>query len=608
MSKIRVLSDEVANRIAAGEVVERPASIVKELVENAIDAAATEICVSIEQGGKTHIQISDNGHGMSEDDALLSFERHATSKIKSVQDIFKVDSLGFRGEAIPSIASVSTFNMITRTSDSEIATQIIFEGGTLKKINPLAANIGTTITVSKLFANIPARKKFLRTEQVEYKHILNYLHYQSVVHPEISFIFLSNGKEKLNYRATDSVEKRLQAIFGSEFEPAKMISIDKSTEDARISGYLASEDAVPGLADFRYIFINGRFIKDRIILHAIKKAYEPFRMQAVSFQKSTLPRFILFIEVDPLSIDVNVHPAKAEIRFRDASSVHNLVKNSIIKALTAYQEAVLASARQKVQTPTETAVPTAYENNLLLQAERLGGKTKLAEREQAYQPDFFIKTRLPEIPPPPEKPSLPKLNLKPEEDMINPWQLHNSYVLFQVEDGVMVIDQHAAHERIIYEKLLTNIARSDAPRQRLLFPLVIDVPPYISSVITDLINDNLELFDKVGFGIKTFSANSIVIDEIPQELSIWDDGELFKEILRQLQIEWEASENFRDSLAKSVACKAAVKAGKRMQKKEMFSLINQLFACESPYFCPHGRPLMIKISLHELEKRFKRIM
>jgi len=611
MGKIKILSEEVANRIAAGEVIERPASVVRELVENSIDAGATQIIITIEDGGKRLIQVIDNGCGMSEDDALQSFERHATSKIRTITDIFHISSLGFRGEALPSIASVSQLTLITREEGKDIASKVEFNSSRLSDFSKTSSNKGTTVTVRKLFSNVPARKKFLKSNQVEYKHILNYIHYQSILFPNIHFRLISDGKEKLNYPSVQDKEMRMQAIFGSEFLKRNLIKIETGNEQLKLAGYISGlEDESAGFADYRYLFVNNRFIKDKIIFHSIRSAYDPFIKKLRIYQKGKLPPFILFLNVEPSQVDFNVHPAKLEIRFRDPGNVHNFVKTTINNILLQYEEERFKQIKAKLSSTFQTGKTTKFESKIFKKkTDKKRFNQVKKEFQQIYQPDIFKEKTSEDI-------TLesklinqrPDLFVRPEEEMINPWQLHQSYIFVQVEDGLMIIDQHAAHERIIYEKILHRIHGAPAQTQKLLFPIVIDLPPHLKNTIPELISENLKIFNKIGFSIKTFSGNSIVIDEIPIELEDWDGGDIFIEIIKQLEDEFSETEDFRDSISKSVACKAAIKAGKKMSKKEMLALINDLFACEVPYFCPHGRPLIIKMTLNEFEKKFKRIL
>ncbi len=614
MGKIKILSEEVSNRIAAGEVIERPASVVKELVENSLDAGADEITVIIENGGKKLIKVIDNGTGMNEDDALTAFERHATSKIRTVSDIFSIGTLGFRGEALPSIASVCQLILITREKESELATQVEFKSGRLMNVSKVSANSGSSLEIRNLFSNVPARKKFLKTDLVEYKHILQYLHYQSIVHFETSFRLIVNDKEKLNYPATAEQEDRIKLVLGKRFFSSNRMHIDESRSGLHLYGYLSGLEEQDAIYDQHYVFVNGRYIKDRIITHSINSAYEPFIKKFRMFQQGKLPPYILFLEIDPASVDYNVHPAKLEIRFRDAGAVHQFIKNVISQKLLAYEEAKYSEIKRKLK---ETA---AQEDGLGEFDSKLFNRRTDKKRyeevrkdlQDVYQPDIFRGKRVE------DEELLFKMHdesilrnrkdmLPHEEEIVNPWQLHQSYIFVATEDGVLVIDQHAAHERVVYEKLIQRLHGAPAQSQKLIFPIVVELPPFMQITIPQLIEANLAEFEKVGFKIKTFSNNSIVIDEIPVELEQWDGGDIFIEIIRTLEDEMSETKDFRDGMAKSVACKSAIKAGLKMSRKEMLSLINDLFACEVPFFCPHGRPAIIKLTLTEFEKRFKRI-
>ncbi|MDP8220530.1 MAG: DNA mismatch repair endonuclease MutL [Candidatus Stygibacter frigidus] len=614
MSRVKILSEEVSNRIAAGEVIERPASVVKELVENSLDAGADEITVIIENGGKKLIKVIDNGIGMSEDDALTAFERHATSKIRTVSDIFSIATLGFRGEALPSISSVSQMTLITREKDSEIATQVDFKGGKLTNISKVSANPGTSIEIRNLFSNVPARKKFLKTDPVEYKHILQYIHYQSLVHYKTGFIFIVNGKEKLNYPIAGDQDERIRLVLGKKFFSSNRMSIDESRGGMRLHGYISGLEEPEAIYDQHYIFVNGRYIKDRIISHSINSAYEPFIKKFRMFHHGKLPPYILFLDIDPASVDYNVHPAKLEIRFRDSGTVHQFIKTVLSNKLMSYEEAKYSEIKRKLQsTAAQEDGIRDFESRIY---NRKADKRRYEEVRKdlldVYQPDIFKGERRD------DEELLHQMHddsimrnrrdmLPQEEDIVNPWQLHQSYIFVATEDGVLVIDQHAAHERVVFEKLIQRLHGAPAQSQKLLFPIVVELPPFMQLTVPQLIESNLSEFEKVGFVIKTFSNNSIVIDEIPVELENWDGGEIFLEILRNLEDELSETEDFRDGMAKSVACKSAIKAGRKMSRKEMLALINDLFACEVPFFCPHGRPAIIKLTLTEFEKRFKRI-
>lgn len=628
MGKINILTEDVRNKIAAGEVIERPASVVKELVENSIDAGADSITVIVENGGKDLIQVIDNGCGMDADDAMLCLESHATSKIRHVNDIVHIGSLGFRGEALPSIASVSHFTLITRSKDTDTATRIEINDGKLRDVQKTSANQGTTIAVRGLFKNLPARRKFLRTDTVELRHILKYFHYQAIIYPQLSFKLIADGKQKLSYIATNDRNQRMTDIFGSSFFADDVIEVSGIAQDYAVNGYIFGlEDRQGKLIDAQYVFINGRFINDKTVRHSIKSAYEPFILKSRDWMKGTTPPYILFITVPPEQIDVNVSPTKSEVRFRENQRVHSLIFETLSRALKRYEEDKFASARSKFLTPAAKDSASSFERDIFVaktDVPRFSEYKK--EYGNLYQDDLFRAEPSPKNTPIPivnpelsDQPQIEifddlpndcvsyKLLIQNEEDYINPWQLHNTYIFVQIEDGLVIIDQHAAHERIIYEKLIHRTAGAPAVRQKLIIPIVIDIPPYIASEIKDLIDTNLEVLEKTGFVLKKFSGDSIVIEEIPAELGDFQGGQVFLDILKQLETELEINHDFRDSLAKSIACKAAIKANTRLTRKEMLALINDLFACRVPYFCPHGRPLIVKMTITDFEKKFKRI-
>ncbi|MCK9557925.1 MAG: DNA mismatch repair endonuclease MutL [Candidatus Cloacimonetes bacterium] len=631
MPKINILSEDVRNKIAAGEVIERPASVVKELVENSIDAGADTITVIVENGGKDLIQVIDNGMGMEPDDAMLALESHATSKIRNVDDIIHISSLGFRGEALPSIAAVSNFCLLTRNRNLEVALRVEINDGKLKDVIKTSSNPGTTIWVRGLFKSLPARRKFLRTDVVELRHIQKYFHYQAIIYPRINFKLIADGKKKLNYIASEDRNKRMAEVFGSGFFDDDIIEIDSGAGEYSVNGYIFGlEERSEKLIDAQYVFINGRFINDKTVKHSIKSAYQPFIQKTRAWMKGSTPPYILFIQVPPQEIDVNVSPTKSEVRFREQQRVHSLIFETLTRALRRYEDDKFASARNKfINIPFSQERPSSLERDIFVQnvqVPRYGEYKK--EHAELFQDDLFkheeepLPRSIPIVNPEKDRDqeqqeifidqpndSVPyKLLLQNEEDYINPWQLHNTYIFVQIEDGLVIIDQHAAHERIIYEKLIHRTGGAPAVRQKLIVPLVIDIPPYIASDIRDLVDANLELLEKIGFILKKFSGDSIVIEEIPAELGDFQGGKTFIDILKQLETEIELNSDFRDSLAKSIACKAAIKANTKLSRKEMLSLINNLFACRVPYFCPHGRPLIVKMTLTDFEKKFKRLV
>lgn len=591
MNSIKLLSENVSNRIAAGEVVERPYSVVKELVENSIDAGSKRISVYLERSGKKLIKVVDDGIGLSYDDSLMAFERHATSKISTQEDIFSISTLGFRGEALPSIASVSKLSFITKREVDDIASKVEFDFGRLKNVSCVSANKGTTVTVERLFSLLPARKKFLKSDPVEYKHIFSYIHYQTVLFPNIHFKLVHNGKETLNYPIVSSIELRLKSIFGKKFIETELIKVDKKANNIKFTGFIGTfEEKSLYFSNIHYLFINGRFVRDKIVYHALRKAFDPL----IKKYDNQLPVFILFIEMDPKAVDFNVHPSKQEIRFRDASMVHSFVQNSIKSLFLEYQQNRYEDIKDSISISSKVEDHNFYFDNnknynkfdkisIDKQIELFG--TPIESLGNVHEKEYLIN----------------------EKEAINPWQLHQSYIFLQDKQGLLVIDQHAAHERIIYEKTIQRLNGLKVVSQKLVLPLVLDFPIYLKDRIKGLLNANKHLLKKVGFSIKSYSGDSLVVDEIPVELQNWDSGKIFWEILQNLEKEFKQTNDIKDAIAKSLACKAAIKSGERISQEQMMTLVNNLFACQVPFFCPHGRPLIVKIPIDFFHKKFKRI-
>ncbi len=600
MSKIKVLSEQVSNKIAAGEVIERPYSIVKELVENSIDAGASEVEVRVLMGGKRGITVRDNGCGMNAQDLLLAYERHATSKIATEEDIFRVQTLGFRGEALPSIASVARVEMISKTEDESIANKIIFNFGTLKAVEKCSGNTGTTIKVSSLFLKIPARRKFLKSTQVEYRHILNYLHYQAIVHPQIHFTLYHNDRKVFDYPAMKSASKRIKLIFGSKFEQAEFIPVDSFESSAlSVKGFIGNfEKSMEIFPNLKYIFINGRFIKNSLVYHAIAKGYEPI----IKKFGGKVPPFVLFLQIEPKLVDFNVHPAKQEVRFVDTALVYRNVNRAVNLAYLAWEKQKFADLQEMV---AENLSPLKEPEKQMYQRLQRGG-SPAAAAEQTEQLDIFGQKSDADFESQPQKPLQMATQVSSELSIINPWQLHQSYIFIQDEHGLLAIDQHAAHERILYEQVLQRLNGAAVVTQNLAFPIVVDLPSYLAASVQETVRENREVFAKAGIFIKEFSGNSVVVQEVPAELKDWNSADFFIAFFEDLEHRLKKQSSFRENLAASIACKAAIKAGQKMSRTQMLSLINDLFATQVPYFCPHGRPTIIKMPISDLEKLFKR--
>jgi len=592
MNRIKILPERVRNHIAAGEIIERPASVVKELMENSVDANAKTIKVIIENGGKKLIKVIDNGSGMNKDDALLALERHATSKIYSLDDVEHISTLGFRGEALPSIAAVCQFELTTlMQKESKSPGRLIkIDFGDIKDVTKTATNPGTTITVKNLFVKIPARKKFLKTTRTEFAHIKRTFRNIATTNPEISFTLIHNGKRIYHFPGVNLLEKRISQIYGDSFFENEILSINNESTFVAINGYIGSFREESALGNIHDIFVNNRYINDRVIYSAIKKAYEPFTKKTL--KKNQVPMYIIFLNIDNNKVDFNVSPNKEEVRFYNSNFIFQFVKKTITDHLLNYEKDKFSdeeTTSQENKTPRKKAF-SSYKNEL--DALFKESKTKKDVQQINFMDHEIAKDK----------------NKIIEYDIVNPWQIGDSFILVETKEGILVIDQHAAHERILYEKVKNNFKNEEnnSKSQKLLFPLVIDLPKYLQDIIPDLIEEHAVLFHKAGFKLKVFSGNSVVVEEIPAYIKNWDKDKTMLEIFRNIEDEFNPKINFEDNLAKSTACHAAIKVNQKLTKKEMLQLINQLFAAENPFVCPHGRPTLIEISFAELYNRFKR--
>ena len=607
MSRIKILDEKVINHIAAGEIIERPASVVKELVENAIDSNPTKIVINIEDGGKKLIEVIDNGSGMSRDDALLSLERHATSKIYSLDDIQNISTLGFRGEALPSIASVSNMEIISlpQNEKNEPATFIRIKGGDIQDVSQTGSTSGTTIRVKNLFMNVPARQKFLKTTQTEMQHITRTIQHLACTHHDISFKLVHNNREILNYPKVEFLEKRIVEIFGDNFFKNNVIPVQTSQEGLKLQGFIGSYHEDAEWQKIHYLYINERYISDKIIYSAIKKAYEPFTKKTLL--KNQLPLYILLLELPGNLLDVNVSPTKTEVRFKDSRIIFNFIKTSLTNSLLDYERQKYAELHQDnaVQSGLDQAHTTGDQDSQHKTSLHIGPSGKQDPRTDLftkYRKDVQLAYLF-------EDNVIKNKNKIIESEIVNPWQIDNSFIVVEIKSGMLIVDQHAAHERVQYEKIKYRLEHNEKglEGQKLLFPLVIDLPKHLQKIIPDYIEEYREMFVKVGFKIKVFSGNSIIVEEIPKDLQDWKKGDILVEIFKQIEEEFSPEGDFRDTLAKSYACHASIKLHHKLSKKEMLELINRLFACKNPFFCPHGRPTIIEISFDELRKRFKRI-
>ena len=669
MGRIRVLPDQVANKIAAGEVVERPASVVKELLENSLDAGAGDLRVDVESGGRRLIRIVDDGCGMLRDDALLAFERHATSKLRDVKDLLSIATLGFRGEALPSIASVSRLLLETRSAEETTGTRVEIAGGKMLRCEEAALGAGTSITVRDLFYNVPARKKFLRTDQTELAHIASLVTHYSLAHPGKTFRLASGPTELLHVTPVGALEERVYQVFGSQVleelvdigEREKTLHLptvhapptqavaefragpeEPSTRAFRLTGFFSRPQVQKGNRNSIFIFVNGRLIRDRLLLHAISSAYYNL------MPHSSYPFALLFIECDPEEVDVNVHPSKTEVRFRHQSFVHDFVRDTLRERLMESRPAPAFSAAAQPSGGAQPAAALPYsEFSQMIENEAAPAESlpdlppqppTFAPREQPDEPalpEFTLRPTsapLPRLdfsappievapgPPPsgkllrrgdahgefpPEAVPAPEISLSVLSDLRPLGQIHESFIIAAGRDGLWIVDQHVAHERILFEQVLKQRASGGIEQQRLLLPLIVQLTAE-QQIDYARIADELHAS---GFETEPFGNRTIAVKAAPAAVNAADLEKVFFEILETAEAELRGAslDELRRNVCASIACQAAIKINTRLDLAQMEWLLRSLAATDHPMSCPHGRPVAMHYSTREILKAFHRI-
>ena len=611
MSKIRVLADHVANQIAAGEVVERPASVAKELVENSIDAGATRITIEIEAGGRRLLKVSDDGEGMVRDDAVLAFERHATSKIRETDDLTAIGTLGFRGEALASIASVARVELTTCIEDVNAATRVTIEGGRMRDVKDAAHPRGTTIAVRDLFFNIPARRKFLRSEATETYHLTNLVTHYALAHPEIAFTFVNNGREVVRATPATDLRERAYQIFGEEFLK-NLLEVDGGMQQvARVSGFVSAPRDRRTSRDSQYLFVNRRFVRDRMIGRALSEAYRSILPHGV------YPAALLFVETPLEEVDVNVHPAKTEVRFRRQAAVADAVREAVRAALAS---ASYVPPQEQPPAPEPMMTATAAVSSITPQP-RIEfippppAPVEPSGDEIARDIEIMLQSA-PISAPSVKSVALPPLNsaeklareVTPESlsTNIRPLgQLDESFIIATDDDGLLLIDQHVAHERILFDKYRVLEAERRSDSQQLLVPETFDLTPAQAAVFDDLAPE----LEKYGFELMRLSGRTVGIRAIPADLPRDEARNMLAELLETVDAEKKstARETLRDEIAASLACHAAIKVNMPLAPEKMRWLIDRLLQTSSPTTCPHGRPVILRLRTRDILKGFHRI-
>ncbi len=581
MGRIRVLDDHLVNRIAAGEVIERPASIVKELVENSLDAGAGRIEVRVEDGGRRRIVVADDGHGMERDDALLALERHATSKLRAFEDLDAIATLGFRGEALPSIAAISRFVLKSAARDG-YATEVEVRAGQIGAVRELSGPRGTTIEVGGIFFNVPARRKFLRAAATELAHIVRVVSHYALAHPSIGFLLDHDGRKLIDAPRSADRSERIAQIHGGEFA-RKLMPFSNEHAGIRVSGFAGRPVDATTRRDAQHVFVNGRLVQDRVLSHAIAAAF------GNTVARGLYPAVIAFVELDPSRVDVNVHPQKTEVRFERSSSVHEAVQLAVASALA-----------------HETAIPTLAELRAPVQADEARGLvaaalTRYADGVEAPVRAYQVRDDAPA-----------RSLLDEESPAVDPGrravplaQYKDSYIVAKDKDGLLIVDQHVAHERVLFERYLAEAERGEVHVQRLLFPRTLELPTDEVVVLESEAGE----FARLGFVLEPFGGNAVKLDGVPAFAKDVPPDLLVRELLGEAARTRSAAlgvADLRRRLVTSAACQAAIKVNYPLTHEGMQRLLDDLFLTENPTTCPHGRPIIFRLPLEEIERAFRR--
>ncbi|PCJ28108.1 MAG: DNA mismatch repair protein MutL [Flavobacteriales bacterium] len=603
---IKLLPDAVANQIAAGEVIQRPASAVKELLENAIDAGSDTISLVIKDAGKALIQVNDNGFGMSETDARLSFERHATSKIKCAADLFNINTKGFRGEALASIAAIAQVELKTKVEGNDLGTQIIIEGSKVKEQEVCNCSKGTSFSIKNLFFNVPARRNFLKSNSVETRHIIDEFQRVALVHSDIAFSMYNNGNEVFNLKK-GSFRQRIVGIFGDKYNQ-KLVPVTETMDIVSIEGFVGKPEFAKKTRGEQYFFVNNRFIKNHYLNHAVQNAFDQLLSQ------DQFPSYYLKLTIDPSKIDINIHPTKTEIKFEDERAIYAIIRTAVKQGLGKYNISPTLDFEQE----------SSFNVPLLKSTDTI--KNPTIKVNSAYNP-FETKT----VAPMPKKQSVENWEslydsfkkdtseiiehkkTKVEQQIISPdWdneeekqhtllQLHSKYILAQLKSGSLIIDQQRAHERILFEEYIKNLALGKGNSQQLLFPETID----FTIADAELLNELKSEIKNLGFDFDKMGKSSFVVSGVPSELKEQNVKKVLEDLLEQFKLnESELKLKKHENLAISIARSASIKSGKKLSEDEMKSLIDQLFACEMPYSLPNGKPIIITLNLEDLNQQF----
>jgi DNA mismatch repair protein MutL len=600
---IHLLPDSVANQIAAGEVIQRPASVIKELVENSIDAGSRSVKVIVRDGGKTSIQVIDNGCGMSVTDARMCFERHATSKIRAAGDLFAIRTLGFRGEALASVASIAQVTLLTRKHDQELGTALMISGSTVESQETAACNPGTSFTVKNLFYNVPARRKFLKTNNAELKHIIYEFQRIALANPDVEFLLESNDSEVYNLPGTN-LKQRIVHLFGKSMNQ-NLTTIDTDTSIVRIGGYIGKPENARRTPGEQFFFINGRYMRHPYFHKAVMSSYEKI------LPPETIPSYFIYLEADPDTIDINIHPTKTEIKFENELAIFQILMACTREALGRFNliPSIDFDAEKAIEFPISRRddpfrVPEISYNrdyNPFDEEMKYNGslqQSNLKSWEKLYTTDGLPVSEII----PPSRPEQQQLSLTSQNHTDTFIQLKCKYILTPVKSGLMVIDQHRAHERILFEKFIRSLAMNYPLAQHTLFPETIELNEADYIILKEILED----LHTIGFDIRDFGSNSIVIGGYPGDSHNENPRELIEKFLEIYKsTETDIKISVREKIARSLASAGAFNYGEVLSPIAMQDLVDNLFACESPGYSPSGKPVISIIAIEELERKFK---
>ena len=609
---IQLLPDHVANQIAAGEVVQRPASAVKELLENAVDAGSTKIDLIIKDAGKTLIQVVDNGCGMTETDARMSFERHATSKIKNADDLFAIQTKGFRGEALASMAAIAHVELKTKIVDIDLGSQIIIEGSEIISQEPVSCNNGTSISIKNLFYNVPARRNFLKSNGVETRHIIDEFERVALTHPDVHFTMNHNGNEVFNL-ASSGLRQRVVNVLGKKYND-RLVPIEEYTNILNVTGYIVKPEFSKRTRGEQFFFVNNRFIKSTYLNHSVTSAFREL------IAKDQFPSYFIYLEVEPNTIDINIHPTKTEIKFEDEKSIYAIIHSAVKNSLGKYNIAPSLDFTQE----TSFNVPPLKEGQTIVQPTikvnpgfnpfetnkessiNSFKKKNLSQQQLSANLDFLDQNNSQNIKSADNISDNTGLEqnwsgVLDTETEIKTYQLHRKFILTQTSSGLLIINQQRAHQQILFEQFIFELNRNTAETQKLMFPKTIELNNSDFELIREVLNE----IKNIGFDIEVFGKNTLAINGLPIGVEEGNCEKIIEEFIEQIKNNAnEISANNKNALAMSLARSSSIKNGRKLSSEEMNTLVDQLFACENPYHSPNGKPIIIKINEEELNQRF----